>query len=173
MSNPVHPLVDVEAEDVHHLLVAADTSPGGDAAVSKAAAIAERAAAELTVVFVRHIPSTAANIDPVFMSDSVAEKVRNAFGYARDRVWANASRVFDPLRIRWTFEVRSGSPGVEIVKAADEAHADLIVIGITGRDADRASTAGYVIAHARVPVAVAHSTGASPPADDRIAPDPR
>jgi nucleotide-binding universal stress UspA family protein len=139
--------------------VAADASPAGQAAIARAARVARRVGARATVVFVRHVRRTMANVDPAFMSETVADEMWSRFDGVRDRVWAAGARAFDSRGIDWELTVRTGSPGVEILRAADEAHADLIVIG-RGRereaaDPDAAATARYVASHARVRVLTA------------------
>jgi nucleotide-binding universal stress UspA family protein len=144
---------------VRRVLVAADASPAGQAAIARAAQVAGRAGARATVVFVRHVGRTKTNVDPAFVSETVADEMWSRFDGVRDRVWAAGARAFDSRGIEWELTVRTGSPGVEILRAADEAQADLIVIG-RGReraaaDPDAAATARYVAAHARVRVLAA------------------
>ncbi len=58
--------------------------------------------------------------------------------------------------LRTRAHVASGKPGTEILRVADEEHADLIVLGVRGRGAVDlwvfGSTASRVVRHARCPV---------------------
>jgi nucleotide-binding universal stress UspA family protein len=142
----------MSAGTVRRMLVAADASPAGQAAIVRAAEVARRTGARATVVYVRHARRTVAG------ADSAADEMWSRFDGVRDRVWAGGARAFDPLGVEWELTVRTGSPGVEILRAADEAGADLIVIGRgdrDGADPEPESTAGYVAARAGVRVLTA------------------
>ncbi|HYM68942.1 MAG TPA: universal stress protein [bacterium] len=114
------------------LLVATDGSPHA----TRAAALAARLARELTktevfLVTVGHIPAFAmGGPGPDAMVD--LEIVEQGLEQAGHAVLDAAKRQFDDIGVPVTAAYRMGDPSLEIVKAAQEAGADMIILGSRG-----------------------------------------
>jgi nucleotide-binding universal stress UspA family protein len=139
---------------VRDLAVAVDGSPASLEGLRLAAEIARRTGARITVVHVRHAPAleqTGAEAGGVSLEETLAS-VEQA---ARQ----DATGILDDASANWRFVVRRGSPGREIIEAAREFHADLIIVGSqphsTLHNLVLGSTAQYLVAHSPVNVFVA------------------
>ena len=142
----------------HRILVALDGSADADSALGQAIALAADQHARLTLVTV--VPP-----QPAFaaMAPPVPESADEAFAaLLRDAV----ERV--PQDVSVTTQVRHGAPATEIVAAAQEAQADLIVIGSRGHgrvaDALLGSVSRAVVHGSHVPVLVARANEQPAPA---------
>lgn len=140
-----------------HILLGADGSEGSHAAVRWCAEMAPVLDAAVFAVFVSEIPATGVT-GPVGMG---------GVGPAIDTEWyANMKTVLTeqwcaPLEaagVTWQGEVLDGSPSHTLLTAADEVHADLIVIGRHGHGglAERlmGSVPSHVAHHAHQPVVI-------------------
>lgn len=110
------------------IVVGVDDGPSGRVAAVRAREMAEGLAAELDVVFVSHVPAT------VLAAMSGMPAIGDGFAEAqRVNVWREIGPVFDgctqPVR-RVDLE---GYPPDVLVEYAEEAGADLIVVGSRGR----------------------------------------
>jgi nucleotide-binding universal stress UspA family protein/nitrite reductase/ring-hydroxylating ferredoxin subunit len=90
-----------------HVMIATDGSPTADRAARKGYDLAESLGAPVTIVFVGH-PATG----KLITDDTVA--------------------IYGSDEVETSIDVRQGDPSDEILRAADEHHADLIVIGNKG-----------------------------------------
>jgi nucleotide-binding universal stress UspA family protein len=146
-----------------HLVVAEDSSPASQAGLAAAKRLATWTGARVTVVHVRHLsPWMWAGLMNEWMLQDGLRTLDSLADDARSR----ATEAFAGGGVRWDFQVRVGRPGREILRAAEELGADLVVIGSNRHSTlhnDLAgSTTAYVTAHAEVPVVVVR-----PPAHDR------
>jgi nucleotide-binding universal stress UspA family protein len=145
---------------IRRIVVAADGSPASSQGLEQVADLAARIGAKVTVVFVRHLPAGAL-LDPGIANQSVLESLDES----ESEVEQEAARLMDGTSVAWDFVVRSGSPGEQIVKLADESGADLVVVGSNRHSALHnlvlGSTAAYLTAHSRAPVLVMRSRAAA------------
>jgi nucleotide-binding universal stress UspA family protein len=138
------------------VLIAVDSDPIAAHATNVGGALAGALAAEVALIHVIEPPVGYADASGVALSNLV------------DRDRDDWTRRFDDIRLQLPHPaavdfVRVGAPGMEIVKAAEEWQADLIVIGSHGRGgvgrALLGSTAETVMRHSRCPVLVVRSSG--------------
>lgn len=108
------------------ILVPHDFSETSDAAVQYAVALARQFAASLDFLYVGDRAKEELESELPFGSDGqVAADVK-------DRLLGMLSPA-DHLALHPRFFVRAGTPAAEIVRVADQQHADLIVMGTHGR----------------------------------------
>lgn len=132
------------------ILVGVDGSRTSLRAAAYAAGMARRERCPLVVVYVKKTPATAgmdagAGIATVMASDQMEEELRDLI----DLRSANLG-----LAVR--FEVRTGDPFAELVRAADELRADAVVVGASESAGHRivGSLAGRLVKSGRWPVTV-------------------
>jgi nucleotide-binding universal stress UspA family protein len=132
------------------ILVAVDGSETSMRAGAYAAGLARRQNARLICLYVRTTSSmaglTPGLVGPLRLAhDSVVEEIRTS-------IESNAGR----LGLDATFIERSGSPGSEIARAADELRVDAVVVGASTQAGHRfvGSIATYLVRIARWPVTV-------------------
>lgn len=106
-----------------HILVGYDGSKGGKAAFQRAAVIAKAFDAQLTAVWVREPLPRHSDLPGEFEEEAEA-----ADEYFKERQ-KEVADVAAQHGIRIGCETRHGHPAKTIVKAADEGHYDLIVVG--------------------------------------------
>jgi nucleotide-binding universal stress UspA family protein len=142
-----------------HVLCAYDASPAADAALTDAIDLAAAMRARLAIVTVIERPPAgvaAAGVDPQTLSRTIEHE-------AEVRLRAAAERVPDDVPL--TTLLRSGHASKEILKAATEMGADVLVLGTRGRGRVTANLFGSVAAgvhyHTRLPMLVV-----SRPAED-------
>jgi len=142
-----------------HVLCAYDASPAAEAALAEAIDLASAMRARLAIVtVVERTPAgvAVAGVDPQALAHTVEHE-------ADVRLRAAAERVPDDVPL--TTLLRSGHPGKEILKAAAEVGADVLVLGTRGRGRMSANVFGSVAAdvhyHTRLPMLVV-----SRPADE-------
>jgi nucleotide-binding universal stress UspA family protein len=104
-----------------HIVVGVDGTDSSLRALDAAATVARRNEAEVTVVFVRHIPvlataGPAPALDWVSVFAPLEKEIEDA---ARERLQG----------VRWNLVVVDGSPVVELERIAVEVDADLLVVG--------------------------------------------
>jgi nucleotide-binding universal stress UspA family protein len=135
-----------------HVLCAYDASPSARAALEHAIDLAVAMRARLAIVTVVERPPAgvaAAGVDPEALSATI-ETERN------DELREACALVPDEVPV--TTMLRSGHAGREILRAADEVGADLIVLGTRGRGRVTSSLFGSVAAdvhfHTRLPMLV-------------------
>ena len=137
------------------ILVPLDFSPTSLAALDYSARLARQFGAALRLVHVVEPPS----FPNAFADGNLASCNEAIARRARTRLVALARRRTSPL-LPVTPEVRVGKPWWEIVSAARESGADLIVIATHGRTGWRhavlGSNAERVVRHASCPVLVVH-----------------
>jgi nucleotide-binding universal stress UspA family protein len=138
---------------VTHIVVGVDGSPESLYALDLAAAIGRPQRAELVIVHVRPTPTgfgfgPAGSIEYVQAEDELDALVTNE---AATRLTGYAGR--------WTVTIRSGNVGRELLAVADEAGADLVVLGHvshgTVHDTLLGSVASNVVHRSRRSVLVA------------------
>ncbi len=144
-----------------HILVGVDGSDGSLAALRWCAELAPALDAEVFAVFIAEIPASGVT-GPVGMS---------GVGPVLDTEWLeNMGTVLReqwcaPLAaagITWKSEVLNGSPAHTLLAAADEIHADLIVIGRHGHgeltERLMGSVPNHISHHATQPVVIVPAT---------------
>jgi nucleotide-binding universal stress UspA family protein len=136
----------------HHVLCAYDASPAADAALAEAIDLAAAMRARLAIISVVEKPPAgvaAAGVDP----EALHRTIEHETG---DRLRAAADRVPDDVPL--TTMLRAGHAGKEILKAAEEIGADVLVLGTRGRGRVTANIFGSVAAdvhyHTRLPMLV-------------------
>jgi nucleotide-binding universal stress UspA family protein len=140
-----------------HVLCAYDGSPAADAALTDAIDLAAAMRARLAIVTVveRPPPGVAvAGVDPEALSHTIEHEADARLRAACDRV---------PDEVPLTTLLRSGHAGKEILKAAAEVGADVLVLGTRGRGRVTANLFGSVAAdvhhHTRLPMLVVSRPG--------------
>ena len=139
--------------DIQRILCPTDFSAISVHAFEHAAALAAWHQAALTVLHVQ--PDTVAPVSELaYMADAML-----LGSPLREAVEAELSSVVAPARrvgLRADGELREGRPAIEIVRAAQERHADLIVMGTHGRSGFQrwvlGSVAETVLRRAQCPV---------------------
>jgi nucleotide-binding universal stress UspA family protein len=138
------------------IVVASDGSPASARGLEEVADLAPRIGANVIVVFVRHVPATAM-MAPGVTTAPVAQSLDEQETQVRQEVL----RVLGGAGVSWEFVVRSGSPGEEILRVADETAADLVVVGSNRHSSLHnlilGSTAAYLAGHSPAPVLVMRS----------------
>ena len=136
----------------HHVLCAYDGSPAAEAALDQAIDLAAAMRARLAIVSVVERPSAgvaAAGVDPEALHKTIEREIGARLRAAADRV---------PDDVPLTTMQRAGHAGKEILKAAEEVGADVLVLGTRGRGRMTASIFGSVAAdvhyHTRLPMLV-------------------
>jgi nucleotide-binding universal stress UspA family protein len=135
-----------------HVLCAYDGSPASKAALEEAIDLASAMNARLAIVTVAERPPAgvaAAGVDP----EALAHTIENERSTQLKEACATV-----PQEIPLTTLVRHGHAGKEILKAAGELGADVLVIGTRGRSRMTSSLFGSVAAdvhfHTRLPILV-------------------
>jgi nucleotide-binding universal stress UspA family protein len=135
-----------------HVLCAYDGSPAADAALDDAIELASAMRARLAIVTVVERPPAgvaAAGVNPGALAQSVQDD-------AGERLRAGADRV--PGDVPLTTLLRTGHASAEILKAAAEVGADVLVLGTRGRGRVTANIFGSVAAdvhhHTHLPMLV-------------------
>jgi nucleotide-binding universal stress UspA family protein len=144
---------DQSPESVRNVLCSIDFSDSSTAALESAAAWSAKAGARLTALHVIELP-VQASVLPEYVP-------------LRDRLIADARDSLDaliPQTVRqsrdFETQVAVGRPGPEILRAAEIHNADLIVMGVRGRNAIDLAVLGsatqHVLRRARCPVLAVH-----------------
>ncbi len=149
---------------VRRVVVAEDASPASWAGLAAAAQLAKRNAATITVVHVRHWPGLyMAGLGALGMAGMTAGELVRSLDTLEDAARRRAGKAFAGTGVTWDFQVREGRPAREILRAAEELEADLVVIGSKRHGALHnlviGSTTAYVTAHSSVPVLVVRPSG--------------
>jgi nucleotide-binding universal stress UspA family protein len=141
----------------HHVLCAYDGSPAAEAALAEAIDLASATRARLAIVSVVEKPAAnvaAAGVDPAALAQTIEHE-------ADDRLRAAADRVPDDVPL--TTLLRTGHAGKQILKAAAEIRADVVVLGTRRRGRVTTnlfgSVAGDVYYHSRLPILVVSTPG--------------
>ena len=136
-----------------------DFSPASLAALSRALRLAEESCAELHVL---HVVEWLAEEDPT--AHIAGFDVPEFRGYLRRDAEARLAKLVPDEARDWCKPheiVSGGRPWREILRVADEQHADLVVMGVRGRNpidlALFGSTTHHVVRGARCPVLVVHT----------------
>jgi nucleotide-binding universal stress UspA family protein len=146
---------------IKRIVVAADGSAASRQGLEEVGDIAHRIGAQVTVVFVRHLP-TAGLMSSGMGNELVLETVDELESSVRQE----ATRLLGQTGDGWEFIVRDGSPGEEVVKVVNEIGADLVVVGSNRHSSLHnlilGSTAAHLTAHSPAPVLVMRSHAARP-----------
>jgi nucleotide-binding universal stress UspA family protein len=127
---------------VREVVVGADATRSGAEAAAFAGRLARDVGAHLTVVYVRDVPVgySGPPIDGPVQLEAYFEQVE---ALVRGRV----SRALAALEVAWDFRVGAGGEPAEVLdRAAEEADADLVVVGCQRRSALGRALAGSVSA---------------------------
>ena len=145
---------------IRRIVVAADGSTASRRGLEQVGNMAPRFGAQVTVVFVRHLPG-AALMAPVMANQLVMDSLDELESTVRQE----AIRLLGGSGLEWDFVVREGSPGEELVKVVKETGADLVVVGSNRHSSLHnlllGSTAAHLTAHSTAPVLVMRSKAAS------------
>jgi nucleotide-binding universal stress UspA family protein len=140
-----------------HVLCAYDASPAADAALADAIDVASAMRARLAIVTViERAPAgvAVAGVDPAALSHTIEREAGEHLRAAADRV---------PDDVPLTTLLRTGHASKEILKAATEVGADLLVLGTRGRSRVTSNLFGSVAAdvhfHSRLPMLVVSRPG--------------
>ena len=154
---------------IRRVVVAADGSPASNQGLEQVADLAHRLGAKVVVVFVRHLPATAL-LGNGMAQPSMLETLDEQESEVRQAV----IRLVGSTGVAWEFEVRTGSPGEEIVKVVESNGADLLVVGSNRHSSIHnlllGSTAAYLATHSPAPVLVMRAQVSTIPASPREAP---
>jgi len=136
----------------HHVLCAYDASPAAEAALDQAIDLAASMRARLAIVTVVEKPAAGvavAGVDPEQLAHTLQDDAGNHLRAAADRV---------PDDVPLTTLLRTGHAGKEIVRAAEEIEADVLVLGTRRRGRVTTNLFGSVGAdvhyHTRLPMLV-------------------
>jgi nucleotide-binding universal stress UspA family protein len=136
----------------HHILCAYDASPAAEAALTEAIDLAASMRARLAIVTVVEKPTAnvaAAGVDPERLAQTLQDDATGALRTAADRV---------PDDVPLTTLQRNGHAGKEIIRAAAEIGADILVLGTRRRGRVTNNLFGSVAAdvyyHTRLPMLV-------------------
>jgi len=138
-------------EAYRHILLATDFSEHSEQVAGRARDLAQKYQAELSLLHVvENLPIGDAAYGPIvpFDIDLTEQLVESA----QKRMTKLAESIGVPESRQW---VEIGSPKVEIIRLAEEHHADLIIVGSHGRHGIGlllGSTASSVIHHAKCDV---------------------
>jgi nucleotide-binding universal stress UspA family protein len=135
------------------ILVGVDGSPTSLRAAAYAAGLARRQGARLVVVFVRTVPAT---VTMVASAASAVGAVRDTMNELADQLRAQILDYAQSVDLPVVFEVASGEPFAELVRAAEKERADAVVVGASARADHRlvGSIAVRLVRAARWPVTV-------------------
>ena len=135
----------------HHILCAYDGSPPAEAALDAAIDLASSMRARLAIATVVEKPPAgvaAAGVDPEQLAQTLQRDADHRLRAAADKV---------PDDVSLTTLQRTGHAGKELIKAAEELRADVIVLGTRrrGRTANLfGSVAAELYYHTRLPMLV-------------------
>ena len=135
----------------HHILCAYDGSPAAEAALDEAIDLASSMRARLAIATVVEKPPAgvaAAGVDPEQLEQTLQRDADHRMRAAADKV---------PDDVSLTTLQRTGHAGKELIKAAEELRADVIVLGTRrrGRTANLfGSVAAELYYHTRLPMLV-------------------
>jgi EmrB/QacA subfamily drug resistance transporter len=153
-------------DTVRHLLVASDGSPSARAALEYAGEVLLRSLSieQVTVISIFEEPQTwMPEMDLAPVPQSTWDELRAASADQAEHVLQEAAQALEWFTGRVRTLARAGRPGQEIVRAAEELAADMIVIGSHRFGELRAVLLGSVqhtvVDQAPCPVLVVHSTG--------------
>jgi len=145
--------------DWNRICCATDFEASSRVATEKAADLAARFGAELTLVHVRAAPLVARTDALIASRGMAAEETRQDEDTLAEWRASAERRVGRPVRAR----VLSGEPAAEIVRLAREEHCDLLVVGTHGRTGVPrlvlGSVAERVARRSPCPVLVVHERG--------------
>jgi universal stress protein A len=116
---------------IRHILVPVDLSELSEKALLYAAELAEKLGADLTVLYV--VAEPAAVLPDMMMPVPVAAPDMDELQASGKQALADLLAAKNLTRLNPTAEVRVGSASEEILAAATEDKADLMVIGTHGR----------------------------------------
>jgi nucleotide-binding universal stress UspA family protein len=135
----------------HHILCAYDGSPAAEAALNEAIDLASSMRARLAIATVVEKPPAgvaAAGVDPEQLGQTLQHDADHRMRAATDKV---------PDDVSLTTLLRTGHAGKELIRAAEEIRADVIVLGTRrrGRTANLfGSVAAELYYHTRLPMLV-------------------
>ena len=107
------------------IVVGVDTTADSVKALGAAADLAQEHAAPLIAIHVRHEPSFASVANDAGEAVAIETTLDELEAMAR----AQVADVMAGRHVDWRFEVTSGDPGTELIRAATEHRAGTIVVG--------------------------------------------
>jgi nucleotide-binding universal stress UspA family protein len=134
------------------IVVGVDGSAGSSSAVELAATLAASTRQPLLIVWVRHLPA-------FIEASSALGEANAALDDLGHHLEAELKETLSSRDVAWTFEARRGDPAGQIMEAADERDAALVVVGHRGQNQAVSlflgSVATRLVHHATQPVLVA------------------
>jgi nucleotide-binding universal stress UspA family protein len=134
------------------IVVGVDGSVDANEAVELAATLAASTRQPLLIVWVRHLPA-------FIEASSALGEANAALDDLGEHLEAELKEVLGARDVAWTFEARRGDPASQIMEAADERDASLVVVGHRGHNQAVSlllgSVATRLVHQARQPVLVA------------------
>jgi len=112
----------------HNMLVGVDFTPSADAALHQAVRLAQSCRARLRLVHVVDVVAASDLADAILPATEPDARLENMKAGATERLELLVQRQA-PGIIRTAVEVRHGAPAAELLAAADEYEADLLVLG--------------------------------------------
>lgn len=132
------------------ILVPVDSSNNANRGLVKAIDIAKSSGAEITGLYVFHLPLAAGIRYSQKMKDEAQKKAVKAIGPAMKKV--------QQAGLKFNYKTSGGHIGSDIVKVAEKGKFDMIVMGARGmgaaKEAFLGSTSNYVMHKSKVPVLV-------------------
>ena len=137
-----------------NILVAWDGSEHAKRALAEAVDLARSQDASLTLLTVAALPPVGPGLVPPISETDMLSGAKELVASGRALV---------PERIPISGQAAIGHPGTEILKRANAADHDLIVLGSRGRGAIRSTVLGsvshFVLNHGTVPMLIVHDKG--------------
>jgi nucleotide-binding universal stress UspA family protein len=107
------------------IVAGTDSTETSRLALIEAGSLAEQSNLDVVVVFVRH--ARFSGTASVFAVGAV-RGLEDSLDSEQALAYAQSVAILDPLNVRWTFEVRSGTPASELMCAAKACGAETIVV---------------------------------------------
>ena len=108
------------------IVVGTDGSETSRLAIAEAMSISKGTGQTVVVVHVRHAPL--AGLHVLGAMSHGASDVQNALSAVQSLAEAQSIAILEPASVCWRFDVRSGEPAAELIRAATEFKADMIVV---------------------------------------------
>ena len=108
------------------IVVGTDGSETSRLAIEEAALLSKGAGEPVMLVFVRQ--PRLAGLSAVGAGSLGVAVEQEALDGSQCLAEAQGIAILDPAGVNWSFEVRTGDPATELMRAADECHADTIVV---------------------------------------------
>jgi nucleotide-binding universal stress UspA family protein len=152
----VRPELGVHPAALRRILLPEDGTPTTAAALQPAVELAARSGAELDLLHVA-APAASRPAEPgTLTAPQYIDQPQHEWPVWTREFVERTRRLYDvPARVRTRLFLRTGQPGAEIVRFADEVRGDLVILAWRGRaDAERARTMRVVVGGAPCPAMI-------------------